>query len=473
MRLGATVLPILVALALGASSALAAPALDGTYAVSDTPYKIVAGSDGNVWVVLGGNPAQLARFTPAGGKTEFPLAGVTGAKGITTGPDGNLWVTASGAVVKVPPTNPSGFVATPLVNLTDPRGITVGPDGNLWTASADKVFRIPPGTPATATEFPVSGMGARDIAAAGGLLWVDDFGGQRVVKVTTQGSPTFLNVGGGPQGIASAPDGTVLFSNPTAVPQTIGRIAPGGQPVTTNVPGTDPFGIAFGPDGNFWVAQFATGKVARVAADGTVSTPVTVSGANDPREIAAGPNNTLWVSLELSKKVARITGVDPPPAPVTPTPTTPTGGGLPPDTAPPVLSALGVAPAAFRLGAGGPAVLAAAKRPPATIRLRLSEPATVRLSAERLLTGRRTGSGRCVKPARANRGRPRCVRAVVQGGTVPLALPGGAIRLRFAGRLVRALAPGSYRLVAIPTDAAGNRGAAKRASFTVLAPKRR
>ncbi len=61
------------------------------------------------------------------------------------------------------------------------------------------------------------------------------------------------------------------------------------------------------------------------------------------------------------------------------------------------------------------------------------------------------------------KGRPRAVR-----GSFSVAGLAGTARLDIARqRLVRRLAPGRYRLVATPTDAAGNRGAAARAVFTV------
>ena len=74
------VLVVLAATLAAAPSAPAAPAVNGIYDVSDNPLKLTQ-TDGNVWVVVGGN--TLARFKPDGTKQEFPLTGVTGAKGIT------------------------------------------------------------------------------------------------------------------------------------------------------------------------------------------------------------------------------------------------------------------------------------------------------------------------------------------------------------------------------------------------------
>ena len=117
--------------------------------------------------------------------------------------------------------------------------------------------------------------------------------------------------------------------------------------------------------------------------------------------------------------------------------TQPGQGGVtdtPADTVAPRLSAL-------RVVASGKA------RRRLVARFTLSEPARVRFTLQRL----------------PRRGRARAV----PGSFSVAGLPGAA-RLDIGGRrVVRRLAPGRYRLVATPTDAAGNRGAATRAGFTV------
>ncbi len=484
----ARVLLVAVALfAAFAASASAAPAVNGVYDVSDTPSKLAQGSDGNVWVVVGGN--TLARFAADGTKQEFPLTGVTGAKGITSGPDGNLWLTASTKIVKVPPANPAALTSFTVNDVITPQAIVTGPDGNLWTASADKVLKITLADPANPTLFTLTSTAspsARGIATSGGLLWVVDFGGA-IVSMTTAGVQTPHAVGGGPQEVAGGPNGQVLYANPGALPQQVGRLVSGGLPQPIDRPQADPFGITFGPDGAYWVAEFAAGGLARVTTDGAVTT---LGGlpANDPREITSGPGNTLWVSLELTKKVARVTGVDPPPPPppppvappvAPPDPATPGPGPItappPPttiaDTTAPRITGLRIRPARFRRSSRRVARLAAPK-PKARIYLTLSEPATVTFKAERLRSGRRVGS-RCVVRTRRNRGRAGCQRVTPSGGSVALKLPAGRRVVGFSGRLRKALSPGRHRLVAAARDSSGNSSAAVRARFTVLAAKRR
>ena len=79
------------------------------------------------------------------------------------------------------------------------------------------------------------------------------------------------------------------------------------------------------------------------------------------------------------------------------------------------------------------------------VRFTLSEAANVRFTLQRV----------------PRTGRPRAVR-----GSFSIAAKPGTTRIDIARRsIVRRLAPGSYRLVATPTDAAGNRGTSTRATF--------
>jgi hypothetical protein len=132
----------------------------------------------------------------------------------------------------------------------------------------------------------------------------------------------------------------------------------------------------------------------------------------------------------------------------------------------PLASALTVTPFAFPAAGRGGSI--AVRRTGATVRYRLSEPATTRFTVEAELAGRRLG-GRCVRPTRANRNRPRCLRYAPLPGSFSHAGRQGANSFRFTGRLRgRKLIALTYRLVAVPTDAAGNRGAAQRKRFRIV-----
>ena len=323
----------LVLLIASVSSARAAPVVSGEFDVSGlgTDNALTTGPDGNVWVTLDGGAADVAQITPAGVVTEHELGAdpmdVTNPIGITVGPDGNLWVTQTGGVAKFSPADPSAAEAFMLdTGGGDARGITAGPDGNLWTASDNQVVRVDPVDPEDETLFDVLGDG-RDIAADGdGNLWVADAGGAQIVGVTTDGDPapgSPYAVGGMPQGVAGGPGTQIAYANPGTDPQTVGRITPGGAPLVTPTPLADPFGVALGADGAYWIAQFATDDLGRLTPDGQYSTLDGFSAGSGPRKVAAGPGNTLWVTLDGADKIGRVSGVEgpsPPPSNVQPPP---------------------------------------------------------------------------------------------------------------------------------------------------------
>jgi hypothetical protein len=130
------------------------------------------------------------------------------------------------------------------------------------------------------------------------------------------------------------------------------------------------------------------------------------------------------------------------------------------------IESLKLAPVSFRAAGSGGAVISAKKKkkkaPPGTrVSYSLSAAATVEFSVERKLTGRRSGR-KCVKRTRANRSKKKCVRLRSLKGGFADSGGAGQNRLKFSGRLKKALPPGRYRLV----GEAG--GAVKRASFRIV-----
>lgn len=296
-----------------ASAADPKPRFAGAFDLSGTPGQIARGPDGNIWVTISGSGDNntLARVQPNGTVTEFAPAAVVNPVGITSGPDGNLWLTRNGGVIRVPPADPDSAQDFDIAAIITPQAIRPGPGGNLWTASGDQLVSIPPDNPPDFDASTIDGMGARGIAASGGRLWIADFGGQRIVRATPTGDATFFDVGGGPQQVARGPGKQIAYGNPGTDPQTVGRIKPGQSAKTTKVPMSDPFGIAFAPDGNWWFAEFAKHALGLLSTGGKVEQFEGLPDASGPRYLTVGPKGTIWVSLETAQKVALIKGVAP------------------------------------------------------------------------------------------------------------------------------------------------------------------
>jgi PKD domain len=148
------------------------------------------------------------------------------------------------------------------------------------------------------------------------------------------------------------------------------------------------------------------------------------------------------------------------------------GASVPDLDAPRFVEAISLARRVFRAAASGDSALVSRRRRrrPAgtTVTFRLDEAASVAFTVERAKRGRRVGR-RCVKPTRSNRKRRKCRRYVLQRGGFTVPSQAGETRFRFTGRLLsRKLKPGTYRLAAFATDAAGNRSPAQRARFRIV-----
>jgi streptogramin lyase len=312
----ATALGLLLS-TLAAASVVAAPFLNGEFEVSalDPNNKIVQGPDGNVWVTLDDAVDDVARITPQGAVAEFDLE-VDNASGIAADADKDLWITHEGGVTEFDPGDPEGTeMSTAIPQIETFHSIVFGPDGNLWVAAPNALVRVPPGDPGAFQPFAVVGLSPRDIEVAGGLLAIADFGESRILTATLADPPVITEyaIAGGSQGVAGGPGGQIAFTQQGKAPFEYGLLTPPGPPVTTASPGSDPFGVTFGADSAYWIAQFASNGLTRLTPQGQSSSLGGFAAKGGPRQITAGPANTLWVTLEDPvdgfDRVARVAGV--------------------------------------------------------------------------------------------------------------------------------------------------------------------
>ncbi len=113
---------------------------------ADSIGGITVGPDGNVWFTAANKAGYTVRkITPTGRMTEYPIPSkTTGVGGITKGPDGNIWFTeASAHIARI---TPQGSITEfPLTKGSEPRDITTGPDKNIWvTTSEGTIVKMAP-----------------------------------------------------------------------------------------------------------------------------------------------------------------------------------------------------------------------------------------------------------------------------------------------------------------------------------------
>jgi streptogramin lyase len=325
------VLCVLAGSMVASTSALAAPAVNGVFPLNSLGInnKIVAGPDGSMWVTLGVGK-DVARITPAGLIQEFEIEGVEhDAEGIAPGPDGNLWVPTINEVTRFSPGDPEGTdKAFTLTGIAANGQIVAGPDGLMWVASNNSLVHFNPADPeGTDQSVTLEGnlLTPKDIDVAGSLIAVAD-ANARVATFTTTGTQVNFPLAGNPQGVAGGPGGQVAFSQQSVEPEEVGRIDPPNPAQGHQIDG-DPFGVALGPDGAYWIARSAKGELIRLTTSGEITTLPGLPSKYFPRQVAGGPGGTVWVTMEIpgenTAAVARVTGVTtqttnlpPPPPPV-------------------------------------------------------------------------------------------------------------------------------------------------------------
>jgi virginiamycin B lyase len=261
-------------------------------------FGITAGADGNVWFSQL-NQMTIARVTPAGVITEFPLppSAPQPASIVTLGPDGNVWGIAGESFVKVAPDGTTtGYPGVPLSGTVS---ITAGPDGNLWFVEqgANKIGRM---TTAGVIEeqftIPTASSSPVDITRGpDGKLWFTEPAANQVASITTTGQITEFPASPDchPSGIAADADGR-LWVTCGGVANAIGVMTTDGAFRAFPIPAPDcqPTAITEGPDGNMWFAEFGARQVARVGTGPFPPVPPVPPAPAPPAVVAGTPTFT-------------------------------------------------------------------------------------------------------------------------------------------------------------------------------------
>ena len=296
------------------------------------PLFMTPGSDGAIWFTevnanrIGRIPTNATSGTQI---TEFavPTAG-SEPFGLTSGPDGQVWFAElnSSKIGHIPVTATSGSdiseIALPTAGSV-PVGITAGSDNALYFTEeiGNRVGRIP--TNATSTSaiteitLPVGAALPTGIGTASdGTIWFTEqggtvysvahmpFGATLPSQITAFPIPT---AGGSPVWIAPGAAGSMIVSEQSA--KKMGSV-PNGATSTAQITefsaGTSsPYQCVLGPDGAIWFAGFPTGKIGRIATDGTLLefTPPTATLVTG---ITTGPDGAIWFTEENGGKVGKI-----------------------------------------------------------------------------------------------------------------------------------------------------------------------
>jgi DNA-binding beta-propeller fold protein YncE len=427
-------------------------------------------ANARVWVADTGNSRVQELTTDGAWVATF--TGFNAPRAIAVAPDGTVLVadTANNRIARRDPSSGAwSTLTTP--SLASPSGVAAD-GGAVYVADtgANRVLRIA-GNSATPLPTPPGGLsGPTGLAVAGGALYVADTGSGRVLRLQAAGTWDVLGTEGSGPGEFIAPHGLALDAGATTLVvadtgnDRLQRITLSGTPpapsarLTVAATGTGtgtvtsaPAGIACPTDCRQGFTRGSGARLTATAAPGSAFAGW--SGACS----GAAPACDVTLAGDASVGAAfTATGPPPPPTPTGPGPLSgrppgSTAGPAPssrPDRTAPLLRGVTLRPNRLRAARGGATIAAAASR--AILRYAVSEGGTLRITIERA----------------------RGARYAALRGHASVRTRAGAHRLAFRARLAgRPLRAGRYRVVLRATDRAGNRSAARRAAFTVLAAR--
>jgi virginiamycin B lyase len=149
--------------------------------------------------------------------------------------------------------------------------------------------------------------GARPGAIAAGpdgAVWFTEAGKPATLgRITPDGTVTTMpsGAGSGPAaGIALGADGNLWFTV-AGLPGALGRMTPAGKSTTftAGLAGDgQPADLAAGPDGALWFTELRSGRVSRIALDGTITEGTAAGPGASPQGIVRGTDGALWWSQQ-------------------------------------------------------------------------------------------------------------------------------------------------------------------------------
>jgi len=255
-----------------------------------------------------GGGADLYQFSANGTlMTTLPGNGLKNGQGVTIGPNGNLFVASEGgnAVLQYNPVT-GAFINSFAVTANSPGPIAFGPDGNLYVGVGGIVQQFDGATGGFLSTF-ASGQSMSSAAGivfdSNGNLYVSDGVTGTINRFDSTGAFVSTFVSGNP--LLAKGAGPLLFNGTTLlVAATFGNGQTWGNSILAFDPTgaslgnfisdanlIGPSGMAFGPDGNFYVVNYAGGNVVRYTSGGTFIDTFIANNPPSGRFIAFAPDD--------------------------------------------------------------------------------------------------------------------------------------------------------------------------------------
>jgi virginiamycin B lyase len=251
-----------------------------------------------LWVTLV-HAGAIARITSGGDVTVYPVHPQSRPSIITAGPDGAMWFTRTGDDRIGRITMAGELTAFDVKEDTGPFGITAGPDGALWFTgmTSGEIGRISVDGELSG-ETSVGGAPSMIITGPDNALWVTLNQGNAIGRFSPADGLTVRELptaAAGPVGITATHDDAVWFTEILA--GKLGRIPMDEAIQEMDLPGK-PHAVVADPDDGVWVSLWGADQIARVSGDGSDVVTIDLPAGSEPHGLAIGPEGALWVALE-------------------------------------------------------------------------------------------------------------------------------------------------------------------------------
>lgn len=238
----------------------------------------------------------------------------------TIGPSGSLQslvAVSSGnsSVVGIDPSNGTQTVIAsanpPLINSY---GVTRAGDGTIYVAnfSGPSIVKVSPsGTPTTLTSGNLLSGPIDIVLGPDGFLYVANNNNSTIVKVdVSTGAQTLLATGGSlfnPRGLAFDSAGKLYAANIGTGQVVLVDTVSGVQKVYA-ITGVRVWGIAFGPDGTLYACDNGNSSLVKVAPTTLAISRVATGGSiSSPAGLALDKDGNLYVASEANNSIVRVT----------------------------------------------------------------------------------------------------------------------------------------------------------------------
>jgi streptogramin lyase len=175
-----------------------------------------------------------------------------------------------------------------------PVAIIAGPDGYTWVLTSLGMERLNADGTSTLAKLLTPFAGAFDVAlGSDGAFWIAESNGN-IERMPLAIRGTTFAVGGHPMRISAGGDGALWFLDSDGL---LRRISTSGNVTTVaavNGGVSQGDAIALGGDGAIWFTEASAGKLARVAANGSIAEFDVPSDGATPSGLTSGGDGSLW-----------------------------------------------------------------------------------------------------------------------------------------------------------------------------------